>query len=199
MSAGSANHTGMDIKPKRITIVALPLIFFAGMVVIFLYALNAGDPSNLPSALIGKPAPQFKLAKVENLVFNGKELPGLETADLAKGRVSIVNFWASWCGPCQIEHPFLMDLAEAKSVLMYSINYKNKAKDARRFLRNFGNPFDAVGADPDGRVGIEWGVAAMPETFVINGKGIVTYKHVGPIVTDEDKDGMMKAIRDAKG
>ena len=160
---------------------AVPLAVFALLAAIFLFSLRSGDPSRLPSALLGKPVPATEFAALDGLVSDGNSMPGFKSTDLASGKVSVVNFWASWCAPCIEEHPLLIELAKRTGVDVYGVNYKDSAVAARRFLGLHGNPFKAVGTDPTGRNAIEWGVYGMPETFVINGKGEIAFKHVGPI------------------
>jgi cytochrome c biogenesis protein CcmG/thiol:disulfide interchange protein DsbE len=156
----------------------VPLLLFGAMAVMFAFALTKGDPSKLPSALIGKPAPPLALSAIEGLDGNVTLL----TSDLLqKGEVTVVNFWASWCGPCVEEHPLLTELAKTAKVPVVGVNYKDAAANARRFLGRYGNPFAAIGADTTGRTAIEWGVYGMPETFVIDRAGRIAYKHVGPI------------------
>lgn len=166
---------------RRRLILVVPLLAFATIAGLLLYALRTGDPSTLPSALIGKPVPDFVLPGVESLISEGRAVPGFSQADLATGNVSIVNIWASWCGPCRTEHPFLDELKDRTTAMMYGINYKDQAVNARRFLGRYGNPFVAVGADSRGRVAIDWGVYGVPETYIVNGKGQIVYRHVGPI------------------
>ena len=150
------------------------------------------DPKSIPSALIGRPVPPFDLPPLP-----GKE-PGLIAAGLAKGEVSVVNVWASWCGPCRIEHPQLMQLAKTGGVRMIGINYKDREADALNFLSREGDPFLAVGADASGRVAIEWGVYGVPETFVINGAGQIILKHVGPIRPEDLGEKILPAIKAAR-
>ena len=135
----------------------------------------------LPSALIGKPVPAMALPALEGLTDGARTIGGFDSADLAKGEVSVVNFWASWCGPCVQEHPLLVALKERTGAPLFGVNYKDQPAAARRFLGRYGNPFAAVGVDANGRAAIEWGVYGMPETFIVNGKGQIVYKHVGPI------------------
>jgi cytochrome c biogenesis protein CcmG/thiol:disulfide interchange protein DsbE len=122
---------------------------------------------------------------------------GFSAAELSKGDVTIVNFWASWCAPCVAEHPLLVELAENSGVKLYGVNYKDKPEAARRFLGRYGNPFAAMGVDPQGRGAIEWGVYGMPETFVINGRGEIAYKHVGPITHQSMRDNLLPALKAA--
>lgn len=159
----------------------LPLAVFAALAGLFLFGLQTGDPSRLPSALIGKPVPEFSLPPLEGLKTDGKPVPGFSRADLAKGKVSIMNVWASWCVPCRTEHPFLVQLAEQSGAPLFGLNYKDPPEAARRFLGHYGNPFTAVGTDSTGRTAIEWGVYGVPETFIVSGDGRILHKQVGPI------------------
>jgi cytochrome c biogenesis protein CcmG/thiol:disulfide interchange protein DsbE len=165
---------------RRSLLVIVPLLIFGALIALFLLRLGAGDPSRLPSALIGKPAPALTLPPLEALVHNGVRVAGIEPSTF-RGGVSVVNVWASWCVPCRDEHPFLMKLAADESVRMVGSNYKDSADNARGFLERYGNPFDAVGVDANGRAAIEWGVYGVPETFVVRPDGTIAYKHIGPI------------------
>jgi cytochrome c biogenesis protein CcmG/thiol:disulfide interchange protein DsbE len=175
-----------------------PLAIFTALAVVFAFALRGGDPSKLPSALIGKAAPAVELAGLEGLTEAGRPVGGFTSADLAKGQVSVVNFWASWCVPCVQEHPVLVALQERTGVRVYGVNYKDQAAAARRFLGRYGNPFAAVGVDGNGRAAIEWGVYGMPETFIVNGEGRIAYKHVGPITPETLEARIIPAIRAAE-
>jgi cytochrome c biogenesis protein CcmG, thiol:disulfide interchange protein DsbE len=169
---------------------ALPLIVFAVLAALLLARLFGGDPSRIPSALIGKPVPDFTLPPVAGLVRDGAPVPGLAAADL-KGRVSVVNVWASWCGPCRYEHPLLMELAKNPAIRLVGLNYKDDPENARRFLGGLGNPYAAVGADTAGRTAIDWGVYGVPETFVVAPDGTIALKHVGPL-TEEAIERVLK-------
>jgi cytochrome c biogenesis protein CcmG, thiol:disulfide interchange protein DsbE len=184
---------------RRSWLVAMPLIAFAGLAAIFWFRLGSGDPSRIPSALIGHAAPQTRLVALDGLVNAGKPVPGLDPAAF-KGRVSIVNVWASWCVPCHDEAPLLLALGKDKqwqehfkdkSLQVIGINYKDTPDNARRFLGRYGNPFDIVGVDGNGRASIEWGVYGVPETFVVGRDGTIAYKLVGPI-TPENIDSVLK-------
>ena len=178
--------------------VMAPLLIFVAIAALFAFALTSGDPSKLPSALIGRPVPQTEFPPLEGLLSNGAPVPGFHAADLAKGKVSVVNFWASWCVPCIEEHPLLIELRKRSGVDIYGVNHKDQAEAGRRFLARYGNPFTAVGTDRTGRNAIEWGVYGMPETFVINGEGKIAYKHVGPISPDSLEKTLLPAIEKAR-
>lgn len=179
-------------RPRSLSwLVALPLIAFAVLAGLFWFRLGAGDPARIPSALIGRPAPQTSLPPLEGLIAGGVQVPGLDPAAF-KGQVSVVNVWASWCVPCHDEAPLLLQLAQDKRIRMIGINYKDAPDNARRFLGRYGNPFNAVGVDANGRASIEWGVYGVPETFVIGRDGAIAYKLIGP-VTPENLDRVLKA------
>jgi cytochrome c biogenesis protein CcmG/thiol:disulfide interchange protein DsbE len=169
---------------------ALPLLGFAVMAALFWFRLGAGDPAKLPSALIGRPAPQTTLPALEGLASNGAPIPGLDPAAF-KGKVSVVNVWASWCVPCHDEAPLLTTLGQDKRLQMVGINYKDSPDNARRFLGRYGNPFGIVGVDGNGRAAIEWGVYGVPETFIVGRDGRIAYKLVGG-VTPENFDSVLK-------
>jgi cytochrome c biogenesis protein CcmG/thiol:disulfide interchange protein DsbE len=176
--------------------VFLPLVLFAVLAGLFYVRLYAGDPSEIPSVLIGRPAPEFTLPPVAGLSRNGAPVPGLTRADLI-GKVSVVNVFASWCVPCRDEHPFLLTLAEDKRFALFGLNYKDSADNAVRFLGALGNPYAAVGADGNGRVGIDWGVYGVPETFVIDRSGTIVYKHIGPLSQQSVAEKLMPEIEKA--
>jgi cytochrome c biogenesis protein CcmG/thiol:disulfide interchange protein DsbE len=181
-----------DVPPRsRPWLMALPLAGFIALAGLFLLRLHGDDPSKIPSALIGRPAPQTALPALEGLVNNGAQVPGLDPASF-KGKVSVVNVWASWCVPCHDEAPLLTELAKDKRLQVVGINYKDAADNARRFLGRYGNPFGIVGVDSNGRASIEWGVYGVPETFVVGREGTILYKMVGP-VTPENIDSVLKA------
>jgi cytochrome c biogenesis protein CcmG/thiol:disulfide interchange protein DsbE len=168
---------------RRVLLMALPLIMFAGLALLFLFRLHDGDPSRIPSALIGHPAPQTALPPLEGLVSNGEPVPGLDP-ETFKGKVSLVNVWASWCVPCHDEAPLLTALGQDQRLQVIGINYKDNPENARRFLGRYGNPFGRVGVDSNGRAAIEWGVYGVPETFIVGRDGTITFKLVGPITPD---------------
>jgi cytochrome c biogenesis protein CcmG/thiol:disulfide interchange protein DsbE len=143
-----------------------------------------------PSALIGHPAPTTGLPPLEGLNVDGTAVPGLD-AQVFAGRISVVNVWASWCVPCHDEAPLLRALGNDKRFQIVGINYKDVPENARRFLGRYGNPFDVVGVDANGRAAIEWGVYGVPETFIVGRDGKIAYKLVGPI-TAENIDSVLK-------
>jgi cytochrome c biogenesis protein CcmG, thiol:disulfide interchange protein DsbE len=178
MTAAAANDNA-KVGRRRI-VVLVPLAIFLALAALFLIGLNLGDPSTLPSALIGQPAPDTKLPPIAGLDRDGVPVPGLDAADF-KGAVTVVNVWASWCIPCHDESPMLMQLAKDRRVRLVGINYKDDSGNARRFLGRYGDPFIAAGADENGRASIEWGVYGVPETFVVGRDARIAYKLVGPI------------------
>jgi len=177
---------------RRLLILLVPLFAFLALSAVFFIELLSGkDSSVVPSALIGQPAPQTELPPLEGLA-----LPGLNPGDFA-GKVSVVNVWGSWCMPCRQEHPLLMELAKDDRIRLVGFNYKDQPENARRFLGELGNPFDAVGVDQSGRSAIEWGVYGVPETFLVGPDGKIRYKHVGPFTPASLKSEMMPEIEKA--
>ncbi len=156
----------------------IPLLLFAVLAGLFLSQLG-GDPSKLPSALIGRPVPDFELPALAGGPDSDGDAAGLSSDDLRSG-VSVVNIWASWCGPCRTEHPILMALSQRPGFVMAGINYKDEPDNARRFLGVLGNPYDLIGADRSGRSSIDWGVYGVPETFIVK-DGVIVHKHIGPL------------------
>jgi cytochrome c biogenesis protein CcmG, thiol:disulfide interchange protein DsbE len=187
MIATSDENTSVG---RRRVIVLAPLAIFFGLVVLFLFRLNSGDPSIIPSALIGHAVPQTPLPPIAGLDRDGAPVPGLDPANF-KGAVTVVNVWASWCVPCHDEAPLLMQLSQDSRLRLIGINYKDQPDNARRFLGRYGDPFMAAGADESGRAAIEWGVYGVPETFVVGRDARIAYKLVGPITAD-NFDSMLK-------
>lgn len=182
-----------ETKPRRAGwMTLLPVAAFAVLAVVFWRGLS-GDPSTLPSALVGKPAPAFALPGIKDLA-----VPGLATANLQKGGVSVINVWASWCIPCREEAPLLLELAKRPDIALYAINYKDAPEAARQFLASAGQPFAAIGADESGRVGIDWGVYGVPETYVVDGRGIIRYKWIGPLTPEALTGTLAAEIEKAK-
>lgn len=179
----SENSTTDGAPQRSRWLMAAPLIAFAALAAIFWFRLGSGDPSRIPSALIGRPAPQTILPPLDGLVSDGAPVPGLDPS-IFKGKVSIVNVWASWCVPCHDEAPLLTELGRDERLQIVGINYKDSADNARRFLGRYGNPFRIVGVDANGRASIEWGVYGVPETFIVGREGTIVYKLVGPVTPD---------------
>ena len=180
-------------KPARRNWLALlPLILFLGLAAIFMAQLMSGrDTQTVPSALIGQPAPLANLPPIAALA-----IPGITPEDF-KGRVTILNVFASWCVPCRDEHPVLLTLANDKRFQLLGINYKDKPEHAAAFLGELGNPYAKVGADLNGRAGIDWGVYGVPETYVIGPDGVIRYKQVGPLDAESAKALLEEAAKAA--
>ena len=165
----------------------IPIAMFALLGLLLAYGLKL-DPRRIPSPLVDKPLPAFSLPTLDN----PKKL--LTNADLG-GRVVLVNVWASWCVACKQEHPVLMALAREKQVPIIGLNYKDQRADARRMLDAEGNPYEVSIVDADGRVGIDWGVYGVPETFVIDKQGIIRYKQIGPISPEVWEQTLLPLIK----
>ena len=183
-------------QPSRRILVWLPLIVVGALSLLFLLRLGAGDSSKLPSTLIGRPAPDLSLPGL-----TGQS--GLDQALLRQGHVTVLNIFASWCEPCRAEHPFLMGLSNdpdlhKHGVVLIGIANKDVEKNVRKFLDGLGNPYSKIGLDLNNRAGIDWGVYGIPETFIINGDGIVTYKFIGPMdetaIAKKIKPEILKAV-----
>ncbi len=177
----SPNATPASKSPRRWLLIA-PIIAFSAIAVLFWVRLGSGDPSTLPSALIGRAAPLTDLQALDGLSRNGVATPGFDRA-MFTGKVSVVNVWASWCVPCHEEMPVLNELAQDERIQLVGLNYKDSSDNARRFLGRYGNPFNIVGVDSNGRAAIEWGVYGVPETFVVGRDGRILFKLVGGITS----------------
>lgn len=174
----------------------LPVVLVVIIGGFFVWGLNPDrDPNAVPSALVGEPIPSFDLGPIE-----GVSSPGLATADLASaGDIRLVNFFASWCVPCRAEHSVLTSLAENEGLVLYGINYKDKAEDAAKWLEELGNPYQAIGFDISGRTGLEWGLSGVPETFIIDEQGTIRYRFRGPIVGDTALRDFRAELAKARG
>jgi cytochrome c biogenesis protein CcmG/thiol:disulfide interchange protein DsbE len=176
----------------RYLLFGLPLIALIALVAVFAFSIDR-DPTLVRSALINRPAPTFAMAEVPEL-----GVPGFDTAALM-GEVTVVNVFASWCIPCRDEHPLLVNMREETGVRLFGINQADAPENARAFLAELGNPYDAVGTDRDRRVSIDWGVYGVPETFVVDARGIITFKHVGPLTPTAMEEELLPAIAAARG
>ncbi len=172
---------------KRL-IYLLPLVLFLGLAGYFLVALRpARDVRELPSAMIDKPAPAFDLAGLGD--------PKPLALDALKGHPFVLNFFASWCVPCRVEHPLLMRLAAENHIPLYGIAYKDKPADSSRLLASFGDPYRQVGIDQDGRVGLNFGVYGVPETYVIDSKGVIQKRFVGPLTAESVEKELLPLLK----
>jgi cytochrome c biogenesis protein CcmG/thiol:disulfide interchange protein DsbE len=165
----------------------LPAVALVLVGAVFIVLLSSPrDPGEIPSPFIGKPVPAFHLPALDG---SGE----VSEADL-KGRVTVFNVFASWCLPCKVEHPILMRLAREGKVRVIGLNYKDKPADAKKWLAELGNPFARIGVDEKGRVAIDFGVYGVPETFIVDARGIIRYKHVGPIHPNEYGEKIVPVI-----
>lgn len=161
---------------RRRLIVLLPIVLFLCAAAAFAVALLSDRrPDSIPSVLLDKPAPKLTLPALE-----ASGVPGLDETAF-EGQVTLVNFWASWCLPCQAEHPLLVELAQRGDLRLVGINWKDKPEAAAAFLGKLGNPFDAIGVDQNGRAAIEWGISGVPESFLVDRDGVVRFRWVGPL------------------
>jgi len=176
---------------KRL-IYVIPFLAFAVLAAIFYASLKGPAPDVLPSVMIGKPVPQRTLPTLD------ADTQGFAPHDFASGRVTVVNVWASWCAPCRQEAPALAELAKRKDIQLYGFVYKDKPDAARTFLRELGNPFARIGLDSDGSTAIDWGVYGVPETYVIDGKGIIRERFVGALTSEALTTVIEPAIRRAQ-
>jgi cytochrome c biogenesis protein CcmG/thiol:disulfide interchange protein DsbE len=153
----------------------VPVLIFVALAGLLYVGLFQGPPSVLPSPLVGKPAPEIGLPALD------AQAAGFTRAELGQGRPVIINFWASWCAPCRIEHATLESLAARQGVTLYGVAYKDDPEKSRAFLTELGNPFGRINQDRDGRVSIDWGVTGVPETFVVDGQGVIRVHYAGPL------------------
>ncbi|WDR01694.1 DsbE family thiol:disulfide interchange protein [Devosia algicola] len=175
----------------RYVFFALPLLVLVGLLAVFAASIDR-DPNLVRSVLIDKPAPEFSMPAVAGL-----GVPGFDTESL-KGAVTVVNVFASWCVPCREEHPILSALKDVSGVQLFGINQADKPENAVAFLEELGNPYDRVGADDNRRVSIDWGVYGVPETFIVDTRGVITFKHVGPMSGTDVENVILPAIEKAR-
>ncbi len=198
MSTDTGEQTGTGQRPGRTRLIAfLPLIAFVVLAGLFYMQLMSGkDASVIPSALIGQQAPSLDLPPLEGLARGGVPVPALSDAQ-TEDKVTLVNVWASWCAPCRQEHPLLMALAEDGRINVVGINYKDKTPNALRFLGELGNPYTAVGIDPNGIAAIDWGVYGIPETYLVGRDGTILFKQVGPFTPASVRNDLLPEIEKA--
>ncbi len=174
--------------PMRRLAYAVPVLLFVALAGYFAAALFSGrDPHELPSALLDRPVPGFDLPRLDG---EGR----LSDAAL-RGEVTLVNFFASWCVPCRVEHPMLLRLARDEKVRLVGIAYKDKPADSRRFLAELGSPYGQVGIDRDGRTGIDFGVYGVPETYVVDREGRIRKRFVGPLTAQAVERELLPLLR----
>lgn len=172
-----------DVGMSRYLVPVIAFFMLASFLFVGLYR----DPTEVSSPLLGKPVPQFSLPRLDNseILFSESEF---------LGKVSLLNVWASWCVTCREEHPVLGDLAHRHAAILYGLNYKDDTTKARQYLVEYGNPYRASAVDASGRVGIEWGVYGVPETFVVDKQGIIRYKHIGAITQQDAEEKLLPLI-----
>ncbi|UOA26796.1 DsbE family thiol:disulfide interchange protein [Pseudosulfitobacter sp. DSM 107133] len=172
--------------PKLSPMMIAPPVVFAAFVALAAFGMFRDDPEGLPSTLVGQPVPAITTDTLEGY-------PGV-TPDMFKhGEVTLVNFWASWCPPCRAEHPRLLQMQQ-DGLTIIGVNYKDQKGTAQSYLEDDGNPFAAVAFDPAGRTGIDWGVTAPPETFIVDGDGTVLFRFVGPLVGSDYEQRFLPAL-----
>ena len=176
---------------KLSPLMVLPPAIFIAIAALFFFGMQRENPDQLPSALAGKSAPAVDVTTLGDGA-------ALSDADLRDGRVKLVNFWASWCAPCRAEHPSLVAMA-AEGVPIYGVNYKDKPENALAFLAELGNPFEKMGADATGRMGLNWGLYGVPETYLIDGEGRILLRHAGPITQRVVEGTFRPALEAARG
>jgi len=169
----------------------LPLAIFLVLAGFLAVGLNR-DPRMVPSPLIGKPAPGFKLPRLD-------EPSKMVNRDEMLGKAWVLNVWASWCGPCREEHPHIVAFARTKQVPLVGLNYKDARSDALAWLKEFGNPYDLSLSDLDGRVGIDFGVYGVPETFVIDKRGVIRFKQIGPLTPEVLNSKVVPLLKELNG
>jgi cytochrome c biogenesis protein CcmG/thiol:disulfide interchange protein DsbE len=165
-----------------------PPLVFAALAALFYFGMQRENPDELPTALKGKPAPAVQVTPLG-------DKKSFSDSDLRDGDVTLVNYWASWCAPCRVEHPNLEKLAD-EGVTIYGVNYKDKPGNALKFLQELGDPYAAIGADEKGRMALDWGVYGVPETYVIDGEGQIVTRFAGPI-TDSILENTIRPAIDA--
>lgn len=179
-----------DAQPKKKVsfLMVLPPLLFAGLAAMFLLGMQRENPNELPTALAGQQAPDVQITQLGD-----KDL--WDAAALRTGKPTLVNFWASWCGPCRVEHPNLMEL-QSEGLTILGVNYKDAAGNALSFIDELGDPYTAGGADTTGRMALNWGVYGVPETYLVDGDGTILLRIAGP-VTEREIEGRIRPALDA--
>jgi cytochrome c biogenesis protein CcmG/thiol:disulfide interchange protein DsbE len=167
----------------------IPVVVVAGLMIAFAVFLQQGPPGFLPSQLVGKSAPEFTLPPLD------AEAQNFTREELSQGRPTVINFFASWCTPCRVEHPTLQAMAARGDITLYGIDYKDDPEKARAFLTELGNPFGRINEDRDGRAAIDFGVTGVPETFVIDGNGVIKAHYAGPLSNAVVQGLILPALR----
>ncbi len=170
-------------------LMAVPPVIFAALAGLFVAGMQRENSQEIPSALAGRAAPALDLTTLG-------DLPVLDSAVLADGEVKLVNFWASWCAPCRVEHPNLAALAD-EGIPIYGVNYKDAPDSALDFLDELGDPYNAVGGDPRGGVSLDWGVYGVPETFLVDGDGVIIMRVAGPVTQRAIASRLRPALTEA--
>ncbi|THV22195.1 DsbE family thiol:disulfide interchange protein [Peteryoungia ipomoeae] len=192
MSQSDNDPQAVPKGKARYLFAALPLLIFAALALVFLTQLQSGrSVTEIPSALLGTKAPALQLPALE-----GANRPAL-TLDAIKGKLTLVNVFASWCVPCRQEHPVLLELSKDPRITVVGINYKDRNDNALRFLGELGNPYAAIGVDPNGKAAIDWGVYGIPESYLVSPDGTILYKKVGPFDPSTFRTELMPAIEAA--
>ena len=177
------------MKNKRIPLlIILPPLIFLGLAFLFILGIKRENPNNLPSVFINKFAPIITETPLEG--FNPVSL-----YEIKRPNIKLVNFWASWCAPCRAEHPKLLELSKL-GVQIIGVNFNDKADNASSYLKESGNPFTSIAFDPSGKTAIDWGVTAPPETFILNGDGLVIFRFAGPLVGSDFKNRFEPVLKD---
>lgn len=197
------HETGQEETEKKSrfnVLILLPLVVFLALALLFMWQMASGtNPNIVPSVLINKPAPQFDLEPLDASFGirtpEGGTIPGFDTESF-KGNVSVVNVWASWCPTCRDEHPLLLQMTKDNRFDLIGLAYKDEPANSARFLKNHGNPFDKVGMDISGRVGIDWGVYGAPETFIVDRTGTIRYKHIGALTPESLKSTFLPKLEE---
>jgi cytochrome c biogenesis protein CcmG/thiol:disulfide interchange protein DsbE len=182
----------------RFVPLAIVVSLFVAFAIILVRQDEGLDTSALPSALLGKPAPELGLPPLVGAVSAGKPVPALTTA-VIKGKLTLVNIWASWCVPCRQEHPVILGLSRDDRLNIVGINYKDRPDAALEFLSELGNPFNAIGVDAKGTASIDWGLYGVPESFLVSADGVILYKHVGPFDDNAVQNELLPAVEKALG